>query len=184
MSPKQKRFCQEYVIDLNGAQAAIRAGYSKKTARTQANQILTKLDIKSYIAELQNAREKETGISGFKIVRELARLAFVDLRKLYDDQGNLKPIQDLDNETAAALSGVDLEIYVKEGKPGIITTKKVRIHDKTRALEILTKHVDLKDLFKQSNNDTIVLNLAELSREQLEKIVDERLQTARRKNSG
>lgn len=59
MTPKQKRFCDEYLIDLNGTQAAIRAGYSKKTAKSQAQQLLTKLDLKSYIDERMKQKESE-----------------------------------------------------------------------------------------------------------------------------
>lgn len=60
MTPKQKRFCVEYLVDLNGTQAAIRAGYSKKTANRIASQLLSKLDIKSYIAEIREREFEDT----------------------------------------------------------------------------------------------------------------------------
>lgn len=59
MTEKQKRFCDEYLIDLNATQAAIRAGYSKKTAKVIANENLTKPNIKEYIAERMAEKEKE-----------------------------------------------------------------------------------------------------------------------------
>lgn len=71
LSEKQKRFCEEYVKDMNGTQAAIRAGYSEKTARSIANENLTKPDIQTYIQELQTNIQKRNAISVDEIVQDL-----------------------------------------------------------------------------------------------------------------
>ena len=63
LNPKQQRFCEEYLIDLNATQAAIRAGYSKKTARTIASKLLTNIDIEGYIVTLRAEIQAKTGIT-------------------------------------------------------------------------------------------------------------------------
>lgn len=90
LNPKQKRFCEEYIIDLNGAQAAIRAGYSKKTAKTIANQLLTKLDLQSYVAELMAKRSKKTEITAENVLQGIAGIAFSEKVKVGD---NLKGLE-------------------------------------------------------------------------------------------
>ena len=79
LTPKQERFCEEYLIDLNATQAAIRAGYSANTAREQGAQNLSKLNIQEKIAELQAERSKRTEITQDRVVKELAAMAFAKL---------------------------------------------------------------------------------------------------------
>ena len=85
---KQNCFCEEYLKDLNGAQAAIRAGYSKKTARNIATQLLSKLHIERKINELIGKRSKRTEITADNVLREMGRLAFNDPRRVFDENGN------------------------------------------------------------------------------------------------
>ncbi len=80
LNPKQERFCQEYIIDLNATQAAIRAGYSEKTASEIGRQNLIKLDISERIAELQSERSKRTEITQDKVLKELWGIATDDIR--------------------------------------------------------------------------------------------------------
>ena len=74
LTEKQRRFVDEYLIDLNATQAAIRAGYSVKTAREQASQNLTKLNIQQEISEKMAERSKRTGVNQDRIVLELAKM--------------------------------------------------------------------------------------------------------------
>ena len=76
MTDKQDRFCEEYMIDLNATQAAIRAGYSPKTAREQAPRLLANVSIQNRIAQLQAEQSRRTGVSADRVVRELAKIAF------------------------------------------------------------------------------------------------------------
>ncbi|BAQ92534.1 terminase small subunit [uncultured Mediterranean phage uvMED] len=76
LSPKHKAFCLEYIKDLNGTQAAIRAGYSKNCARGTASTLLTYPNIKAKISELMKDREKKTKITAERVVEELAKIAF------------------------------------------------------------------------------------------------------------
>ena len=79
LNPKQERFCQEYVVDLNAAQAAIRAGYSQKTARSIGQRLLTNVDIASRISELQSGLQETTKITAERVIKELAKGAFAEL---------------------------------------------------------------------------------------------------------
>ena len=78
MTDKQARFCEEYMIDLNATQAAIRAGYSPKTANEQAARLLANVSIQNRIAQLQAEQSRRTGVSADRVVRELAKVAFVN----------------------------------------------------------------------------------------------------------
>ena len=78
LTEKQKRFCEEYLIDLNATQAAIRAGYKQKTARSIAAENLTKPDIALYLQELMQQRSERTGVSADLVLDELRRIAMTE----------------------------------------------------------------------------------------------------------
>lgn len=151
LTPKQRQFVEEYLIDLNGTKAAIRAGYSVKTARAIGNENLTKPDIAAAIEEAQRLRGIRTGITQERILQELARICFFDQRKLYKEDGSLKRPIDLDDDAAAALAGVDV-VEMQGGASiemdGEIThvplyTKKVRVFDKNTALSLAMRHMGM-----------------------------------------
>lgn len=138
--PKHKRFCEEYTVDFNGLQAAIRAGYSKKTANQQASRLLTNANIQQYIRQLQEKLSQKTEITKERIIAEYAKLAFFDIRKLFNESGGLKNPDEWDEDTAAAVAGLDnMEIQGEkgDGMPGVI--KKVKLTDKRTALDSLCK---------------------------------------------
>lgn len=150
MSAKQNMFCIEYLVDLNGTQAAIRAGYSKKTAKAQACELLKKPEIMERINELKAERERKTKVTAEKIVKELARIAFFDIRKLYDENGNLKEVKDLDEDTARAIGGIDVGLE-KTSENVSDYVKKIKTIDKKGALELLGKHLAM---FTENINHT------------------------------
>src|SRR5919197_2742959 len=90
LTPKQARFCAEYLIDLNATQAAIRAGYSPRTANEQGARLLAHVSIAAAISQAKQAQAERTGITADRVLQEIARLAFVDIRKLFDAEGRLK----------------------------------------------------------------------------------------------
>ena len=92
MTPKQQRFVEEFLIDLNATQAAIRAGYSKKTADQQACRLLTNVKVKAVLAVAQAERAERTKIDADWVLARLAAEADADLADLYDENGGLKPI--------------------------------------------------------------------------------------------
>lgn len=84
LTPKQEAFCKEYIIDLNATQAAVRAGYSKKTANRIASQLLSKVDIQENIQELMDARSQRAEITADRVLEELAHIAFDDISNYLD----------------------------------------------------------------------------------------------------
>ena len=79
LTQKQKKFCEEYLVDLNATQSAIRAGYSPKTARAIGQENLSKPDIAAYISKLREAQAKRTRVTSDQVIRELAKGAFLEL---------------------------------------------------------------------------------------------------------
>lgn len=149
MTDAQKRFCDEYLIDLN-ATRAYKVAYSRckkdETASVNGSKLLRNTKVQEYIAEKIKEREKRTEITQDMVIRELARIAFLDIRKLYNDSGGLKNIQDIDEETVKAISSLEtLEEYdgYGEDREQIGNTKKVKLLDKVKALELLGKHLGM-----------------------------------------
>src|SRR5688572_27404276 len=116
LTPKQQRFVAEYLIDLNATQAAIRAGYSPKTANRTASDLLTKPDIQALISQRKEKQLEKADVTAVRIIEELRRLALCDTRGFFDEHGNLKPIHQLTAEQGAALAGVD--VIIKNAKAG------------------------------------------------------------------
>jgi phage terminase small subunit len=87
LTARQQRFVEEYLIDLNATQAAIRAGYSEKTAQVQSSRLLSNVMVAAAIAEAQSARSERTEITQDMVVRELAKIGFSDLRKVLTKDG-------------------------------------------------------------------------------------------------
>jgi phage terminase small subunit len=136
-------FCKEYPVDFNGTQAAIRAGYSKKTAAEQASRLLRKVKVQLYIQAQFKKTADKLEITKERVMQEMANIAFSDVRKLFDDNCKLENIKDLPDEVAAALSSVEIDelfAYGDGGKVQIGVTKKVKLWDKVKALEMFAKH--------------------------------------------
>jgi phage terminase small subunit len=120
MTRKQTRFVAEYAIDLNSTKAAIRAGYSAKTAKQQGSRLLTKVDVADEIRKATQARMQRLEITADKVLQELAKLAFFDVRELFNADGSPKRIHELDGNTAAGIAGfecferqIDLVAFMK-----------------------------------------------------------------------
>lgn len=135
LSPKIERFCQEYVIDYNGKQAAIRTGYSVRSASEQASALLTKTNVKARLKELTDRYADRLGVTKERVVKEYMKIAFFDSRKLYDEEGNFKSMSDLDEETAGAIAGYEVEKIMK----GLGNSKKAKVWNKNQALDSLCK---------------------------------------------
>lgn len=144
LSEMHKKFADEYLIDSDGKGAYIRAGYKARgnAAEVNASRLLRNAKIKAYIEERQKDREKRTEITQDRILKEYARLGFFDPRKLFNDDGSPKPIQELDDDTAAAIAGLDvLEQWEGSGndRKFIGLVKKYRIVDKRGALDSMAR---------------------------------------------
>ena len=138
LTAKQKRFCEEYIIDWNGTRAAIAAGYSEKTAKEQASQTLTKLNVKSYIDELQKDLQKQVGISRLMVANELKKLAFSNAADLRSGWTDLKQWDQLTDDQKATIGEV-VHSEVQIGEDAVKQILKVRQYDKLKALQMLCK---------------------------------------------
>ena len=147
---KQQRFVQEYLADLNATAAAKRAGYSQKTAYSIVQENLKKPEIQSAIQQAKEALQKRTEITQDMVLRETAKLAFFDIRKMFDENGRPLDISKLDDGTAAALVG--LEVQDVAGSDGDGFVKKYRMADKLKALELLGKRLGVFDRSSQAGS--------------------------------
>lgn len=146
LTPKQEQFCREYLIDLNGTQAAIRAGFSKKTASSIGSEYLRKPEIQERLRQNMASRAQRTEISADRVLAEYAKLAFLDIRKAFDENGRLKPIHEIDDSTAAAIAGIEAEELFEgrgEDRERIGTLRKIKLSDKRAALADVAKHLGM-----------------------------------------
>ena len=155
LTAKQQRFVDEYLIDLNATQAAIRVGYSKKTADQQASRLLTNVKVREYLAQRQADRANRTEITQDMVLNELAKIGFSDIRKIVrwgetqvrmvdgEDDGpeDMVPYHglalidstEIDDNTAGAIA------EVSQGRDGL----KVKLHDKKGALVDIGRHLGM-----------------------------------------
>src|SRR5437879_2160483 len=104
LTAKQQLFVKEYLVDLIATHAAIRAGYSQRNAKQIGYNLLAKPQVARAVAEAQAKRAEKLDITAERVLRELARIGFADPRKLFTEDGRLKPIGELDDETAASIA--------------------------------------------------------------------------------
>lgn len=151
LTDKQQAFVNEYMIDFNGTQAAIRAGFNPKSARTTASDMLAKPNIAAAVARARAKQDRRTGITADRVLQELARLAFVDARRLIDnDTGEIKP--GASDDDSAAISSVKVKIIPTED--GNIIEREVKMHDKIKALDLLSKHLGITDAQRNATSST------------------------------
>ena len=150
LNKKQQQFVDEYLIDLNATQAAIRAGYSVNSARDIGCENLTKPNIQEAIAKAMAERSKRTGISQDRIVLELAKLAFVNANDLIDPEDASIRAGASEDDLACIQS---VKVKTMDGDKGTSTEREIRLNDKMKALELLGKHLGMW-------NDKIDLNVS------------------------
>ena len=144
LTPKQCRFVDEYLIDLNATQAAVRAGYSAKTAEQQGPRLLGNVGVAAAISEAARARSTRTQIDQDRVVQEFARLGLSDMRAFAEwgpDGVTLKTSAELSDDAARCVAEVS-ETRTKDGG----STVRFKIHPKLPALESLMKHLLEADL--------------------------------------
>ena len=144
LTAKQQRFVSEYLIDLNATQAAIRTGYSKRTARQQGAALLSLPAISEAIQAGQKARLDSNALSADRVLEEYRRIALIDHRDFFDEAGNLKPISQWTRDQGAAVAST--ETIVKNAQAGDGVTDrihKLKTWDKVKALGDLAKHFGL-----------------------------------------
>lgn len=154
MTEQVRRFVDKYFETLNGTQSAIYAGFSAHTAQVQASQMLATDEVKEYLIELRAVYQERTGITTEKVLREIARASFSDIRDYYTEDGALKSVHDLSDDAAGALASIksdELFEFVDRQKIVIGTAKEIKLQDKLAALEKLARHLGL---YEKDNDQT------------------------------
>lgn len=149
LTEKQQRFVEEYLLDLNATQAAIRAGYSVKTAKEQGSQNLSKLNIQTAIAERMAERSRRTGVNQDRVVLELAKIAFVKMTDLVDSNGKIR--EDATDDDLSCIESIKYKH--SDTDTGYSVEREVKVSSKLKALELLGKHLGMW-------NDKIDVNVA------------------------
>lgn len=174
LTDKQERFCQEYIIDLNATQAAIRAGYSAKTAHVTGFQNLEKPNIQARLRQIQRKQSERTEVTQDDVIQELARLAFSNIGDFMEwDESSIRftTSDKLSRAQKAAIQTIkakQVTIFNKETKNSETTLDlEIKLHDKFRPLEKLGEHTGV---FSRNDNVVKNLNLNDLSNEQLDRI--------------
>lgn len=139
LTDKQQRFVDEYLIDLNATQAAIRAGYSTKTADQQGSRMLANVKIKQAVAEKQAQRSKRTGVNQDRVVLELAKVAFAKMTDIVDSNGRIK--EDASPDDLACIESIKYK--ESDNEYGGSVEREVKIASKLKALELLGKHLGM-----------------------------------------
>lgn len=166
LTPKQEAFCQQYIIDLNQTQAAIRAGYSEKTANQIACQLLTKLNIQARVNELKEKRSKRVEVDADWVLERLKQIAGADMSDVADWNASGVTFKDSAGLSEAAKASIQA---IEESTNEHGGSLKIKQHDKLKALEMLGRHLKLfTDKVEHSGKFTLE-DLAAGSKEKDEK---------------
>lgn len=140
MTKKQKRFVEEYLIDLNATQAAIRAGYKAKNGQRASeigHELLQKTQVSEAISEAIAERSKRTGINADRVLLELARIAFVNADDVINaEDATLK--EGATRDDLAAIQSVKVKTFKGKG-----TEREIKLADKLKALDMLGRHLEM-----------------------------------------
>lgn len=139
LTVKQRMFVEEYLIDLNATQAAIRAGYSAKTADQQGSRMLANVKVQQAIAERMAERSKRTGVNQDRVVLELAKVAFLKMTDVVDRNGAIK--QDASEDDLACIESIKYK--ESDNEYGGSVEREVKVASKLKALELLGKHLGM-----------------------------------------
>jgi phage terminase small subunit len=146
LTKKQQFFVKQYLVDQNATRAAKAAGYAEGSADVAGSRLLGNAKVSSEIAKATEKRCKKLDITADRVLQELARLAFYDPRNFFNDNGSLKQVRELDDDTAMALAGMEVnELFAGRGEDREMTgyAKKFKLADKGQNLERLGRHLKL-----------------------------------------
>lgn len=158
LTAKQQRFCDEYLIDLNATQAAIRAGYKRSDyTDTNANKLLENTRIAETIEKAMAERSKRTGINQDRVIQELARIAFVNASDVIDPEDASVRLDATEDDLACIQS---VKVKTMDGEKGSSIEREVKLNDKMKALELLGKHLGMfKDKIELESDMELNINI-------------------------
>lgn len=169
LTKQQKQFVDEYILDLNATQAAIRAGYSEKTAQEQSSRLLSNVMVSDAVAKAMKSREERVKIDADYVLKRLVQIDEMDVTDILDDAGNIKAIREWPVCWRRTISGLDIAEIISGDTQTVL--KKIKWPDKVKNLELLGKHVNVQAFKEQHkiDGDLTVTNLiADLSKRNAE----------------
>lgn len=170
LNEKQERFCKEYVIDLNGTQAAIRAGYSQETANEQASRLLTNVKVQQRVKELQDSIGKRLEITADMVVAELWALGVYNVKDFVDDDNTIRKLAELERDVVKPVTGIKVTektVHFEGGEETTVTTE-LKLADKRAALVDVGRHIGIFE--KDNKQKAPVSDVSKLSDEDLLKL--------------
>lgn len=149
LTPKQIRWAQEYLVDLNATRAAVRTGYSEKSADIQGFRMSKNVKVMAYVDRLKAARAERTGVSAERVLLELARIGLSDIGEMFiwdDERCAFIPSTHLSNDQRAAISSIKSRTINLRHLDGTLETKtflELKTYDKVAALKEIGKHLGI-----------------------------------------
>lgn len=158
MTPKQSRFVDEYLLDLCATKAAVRAGYSHRTASEIGRENLTKPEIAEAVQLRMRMRADRTAITQKRVIAEIAAIAFANIGDMLDENGAVKPLARMPLRTSAAIASFDEADVVAKGR-AVGKRRRVRLHDKLAALTLLARHLGMDGATKRNDDEDPIARL-------------------------
>lgn len=176
LTPKEEKFCQEYVKRLNKTQAAIAAGYSKKTAKEIGYENFTKPHIKDRIEQIQAEIREKTGIDEHSVIVELASLGFWTIKDFLNKDGSVRNLATMQKNKLKPVAGIKVTeriIKTEDTEKGTVTEKiittELKLSDKRAALGDLGRHLGI---FAEDNKQTKPVPNAPITDSQFDKLLN------------
>jgi phage terminase small subunit len=163
LTGKRLKFAQEYTVDHNATQAAIRAGYSRKSAHTEGCRLLRNAEVREAVGLAQLSAAEEAGARAADVLKELMRIGFADPAQVVDADGKLKALKEMTPDVRRAIASVEIEELFDgrgENRVQIGVLHKVKFWDKPKALELIAKH--LKMLTDRVEHDVSSMTLEQI----------------------
>jgi len=158
---KQQRFIDEYMVDLSNTNAAIRAGYSPRTANQAGARLFANVNINTHINRRLAEASKRTGVNADRVIRELARISFANPADAIGADGSINSDASIDDKAAIQ----SIKVKVTEGKNGTITEREIKFYDKNKSLELLMRHAGMLIERKQVDVHTVIETMTSDERE-------------------
>ncbi len=169
LTNQRELFASEYIIDLNATQAAVRAGYSEKTAQEQGSRLLSIVMVQDKIRQLQKERAEKQGWDAKKVLERIIGMVELDVADILDDGCNLLPVKQWPQVWRKSISSIEITEMGGNGDTPVSILKKIKWPDKLKNIELLGKHVDIKAF---GDKPTDSGNMADVMRELMNRMPD------------